>query len=108
MAVRQKTMPRDVGGLAERVSKVAIKKMREEEEECEGKGGMVLTLSSAGGPPEMPETGRMDGPTTSTSCAFLGPPAPGPRWPSWILPASCPRWQPKTKTARGGSGARVS
>ena len=95
-------MPRDIGGLEEEVGKAAIKKRREEEEEGESKGGGMLTLLSAGGPPAMPETRRMDGPTRSTSCTSLGLPAPGPCWPSRIPRASRPRWQPKTKTARGG------
>ena len=78
-------MPQDVGRLAEGVGKAAIEKRREEEEEREGKGGGVLTLSSAGGPLAILETGRMDGPMTSTSCASSGLLAPGPRWFSQIL-----------------------
>jgi hypothetical protein len=68
----------------------------------------VPTPWSAGGPLAMPETGIIDGSMSSTSRASLGPLAPGPRWPSPILPASHPRWQPKTKTARGGSCAHAA
>jgi hypothetical protein len=103
VAVRQRSTPRDIGGLAEGVGKAATKKRREEEEEHEGEGGGVLSLSSAGGPPAIPDTEGMDGSRMSTSFASSGLLAPGPRWPSQIPPASWPRWQPKTKAVRGGS-----
>jgi hypothetical protein len=102
-------MPQVIGRLAEGVGKAAIEKRREEEEECEGEGGGVLTPSSSPrGPPVMLETERIDSLRTSRSHVSLGPMVPGPRWPSQIPLAFQPRLQLKTKTARSGSRARTN